>query len=209
MASVSRPTERPIMTTTPHGQVPEALRLADWLQNAVATYPQTSEDEPGGYCQEVDQVMDEAAAELRRLHAAVDGLRANATEQYLKGHEGVAAHIHALYARSAELAAQVEALQGLAATCYAGLGAECNLPENWLDALNAAANGEPFTTSGLLPYKAQPSPTAQAADSVLEDAARYRAFIECGQPICFMGEEYYGKAALDAAIDATMNKGGA
>ena len=47
------------------------------------------------------------------------------------------------------------------------------------------------------------------AESVLEDAARYRAFIECGQPICFMGEEYYGKAALDAAIDATMNKGGA
>ena len=47
------------------------------------------------------------------------------------------------------------------------------------------------------------------AESVLEDAARYRAFIECGQPICFMGEEYYGKAALDAAIDAAMNKGGA
>jgi hypothetical protein len=50
---------------------PEALRLADWLQNAVATYPQVSEDEPGGYCQEVDQVMDEAAAELRRQHARI------------------------------------------------------------------------------------------------------------------------------------------
>lgn len=48
---------------------PESLRLADRLQNAVATYPQVSEDEPGGYCQEVDQVMDEAAAELRRQHA--------------------------------------------------------------------------------------------------------------------------------------------
>ena len=46
------------------------------------------------------------------------------------------------------------------------------------------------------------------ADSVLEDAARYRAFIECGQPICFMGEEYYGKAALDAAIDAARKQGG-
>ena len=45
------------------------------------------------------------------------------------------------------------------------------------------------------------------ADSVLEDAARYRAFIECGQPICFMGEEYYGKAALDAAIDAARKQG--
>lgn len=55
---------------------PEALRLADWLQNAVATYSQVSEDEPGGYCQEVDQVMDEAAAELRRLHAENERLAA-------------------------------------------------------------------------------------------------------------------------------------
>ena len=58
-----------------HAQ-PEALRLADWLQNAVSTYPQVSEDEPGGYCQEVDQVMDEAAAQLRRLHAQVAALTA-------------------------------------------------------------------------------------------------------------------------------------
>lgn len=48
---------------------PKALRMADWMQNAVHTYPQMSEDEPGGYYTEVDQVMDEAAAELRRLHA--------------------------------------------------------------------------------------------------------------------------------------------
>lgn len=43
-------------------------------------------------------------------------------------------------------------LRGLAATCYAGLGAEHNLPETWLDVLNAAANGDDFTTAGLLPY---------------------------------------------------------
>jgi uncharacterized protein YPO0396 len=49
---------------------PEALRLAEWLQAAVQMHPQISEDEPGGYCAEVDQVIDEAAAELRRLHAA-------------------------------------------------------------------------------------------------------------------------------------------
>ena len=55
---------------------PESLRLADRLQNAVATYPQVSEDEPGGYCQEVDQVMDEAAAELRRQHARIADLEA-------------------------------------------------------------------------------------------------------------------------------------
>lgn len=48
---------------------PEALRLAYWLQNAVQTYPQMSEDEPGGYYTQIDQVMDESAAELLRLHA--------------------------------------------------------------------------------------------------------------------------------------------
>ncbi len=48
---------------------PEALRLADWLEDQVVIYQQFSEGEPGGYAQEVDQVMDEAAAELRRQHA--------------------------------------------------------------------------------------------------------------------------------------------
>ena len=41
---------------------------------------------------------------------------------------------------------------------------------------------------------------------VVMDAERYRAFIDCGQPVCFLGEEYFGKEALDAAIDAA--KGG-
>ena len=50
------------------------------------------------------------------------------------------------------LDAENKALRGLAAACYAGLGVECNLPENWLDALNAAANGEEFDTEGLLPF---------------------------------------------------------
>lgn len=44
----------------------EATRLADALTSVVQTYPQMSEDEPGGYCSEVDQIMDEAAALLRR-----------------------------------------------------------------------------------------------------------------------------------------------
>lgn len=60
------------------------------------------------------------------------------------------------------LDAENKALRGLAATCYAGLGAECNLPENWLDALNAAANGEPFDTEGLLPFTA-----AEARDETI------------------------------------------
>lgn len=49
----------------------EAERLAEWLQAAVQTYPQMSEDEPGGYCTEVDQVMDEAAALLRTQAARI------------------------------------------------------------------------------------------------------------------------------------------
>lgn len=68
------------MTETIDTAQPKALRLADWLQSAVATYPQMSEEEPGGYCQEIDQVMDQAAAELRRLHSALAAAEArNAT----------------------------------------------------------------------------------------------------------------------------------
>lgn len=48
--------------------------------------------------------------------------------------------------------AEIERLRALAATCYAGLGGECDLPVIWLDALNDAANGDPFDTDGLLPY---------------------------------------------------------
>ncbi|WP_312462340.1 hypothetical protein [Comamonas sp.] len=47
---------------------------------------------------------------------------------------------------------EIERLRALAATCYAGLGGECDLPVIWLDALNDAANGEPFDADGLLPY---------------------------------------------------------
>lgn len=61
------------MTDNTH---PEALRLADWLQAAVQIFPQRSEDEPGGYASEVDQIMDEAAAELRRQHARIADLEA-------------------------------------------------------------------------------------------------------------------------------------
>ena len=66
-----------------------------------------------------------------------------------------------------------------------------------------------FTAGQMVAYADATHAARAQADSVLEDAARYRAFIECGQPICFMGEEYYGKAALDAAIDAARKQGGA
>lgn len=57
---------------------------------------------------------------------------------------------------------EVERLRELAAACYAGLGAECDLPERWLDALSAAANGQPFSTEGLLPYRAErPNPRGE------------------------------------------------
>jgi len=47
---------------------PEALRLAQYLFESAQFHPQLSEDEPGGYASEFDMVLDEAAAELRRLH---------------------------------------------------------------------------------------------------------------------------------------------
>ena len=54
-----------------------ALRLAAWLHAAAQICPQLNEDEPGGYASEVDQVMDEAAFELRRLHAESETLRSS------------------------------------------------------------------------------------------------------------------------------------
>jgi hypothetical protein len=65
----------------------------------------------------------------------------------------IAAAVIAKQAASPEVESEVLRLRQLAATCYAGLGGECNLPENWLDALNNAANGDPFETEDLLPFK--------------------------------------------------------
>jgi hypothetical protein len=84
-------------------------------------------------------------------------------------YDGVPVHEKAA-AELRRLDAENKALRGLAATCYAGLGAECNLPENWLDALNAAANGEAFDTEGLLPFTAG---TVAARDAAFE-AVRQR-----------------------------------
>ncbi len=55
-----------------NGQKPEALRLAEYLFESAQFHPQLSEDEQGGYASEFDMVLDEAAAELRRLHEAHD-----------------------------------------------------------------------------------------------------------------------------------------
>ena len=55
-----------------------------------------------------------------------------------------------------KMAEEVNALRSFAATCYAGLGAECNLTGPWLDALLNASQGRSFSTDGLLPYEAVP-----------------------------------------------------
>lgn len=61
--------------------------------------------------------------------------------------------VHAEYVLLHELHSEIERLRELAATCYAGLGAECNLPVEWLDVLNQAANGEAFSVVNLLPFR--------------------------------------------------------
>lgn len=48
------------------------LALADALSACVQTYPQLSEDEPGGYCTDTDMLMDQAAALLRTQHADIE-----------------------------------------------------------------------------------------------------------------------------------------
>jgi hypothetical protein len=64
---------------------------------------------------------------------------------------------------------ELQRLRDLAGTCYAGLGSEHDLPEQWLDVLLAASNGEPFTTEGLLPYRAE-----HPVGSALTDGAYQR-----------------------------------
>lgn len=50
---------------------------------------------------------------------------------------------------------EIKRARDLAAICYAGLVAECHLPEAWADVFLAASAGEPFTTDGLLPFVRQ------------------------------------------------------
>jgi hypothetical protein len=85
----------------------------------------------------------------------------------------------ALAAPASAQEAEIQQLRRLAWTCYAGLGGECNLPEPWLDALNAAAYGEPFSTEGLLPFIYQPSAAVQQGEVLTEaqlGAIAYKGF---------------------------------
>lgn len=50
----------------------EAMRLIRAIADCVQTHPQLSEDEPGGYCTEADQLMDEAAALLKVWSVDID-----------------------------------------------------------------------------------------------------------------------------------------
>ncbi|MBA4005661.1 MAG: hypothetical protein C0477_19820 [Delftia sp.] len=95
------------------------------------------------------------------------------------------------------LDAENKALRGLAATCYAGLGAECNLPENWLDALNAAANGQAFDTEGLLPFSATEARDetirqleAQVKGAALSERERICAAIKAEDDYCVTQGDY-------------------
>jgi len=50
----------------------DVLRLAEELREAVETYPQMSEDEPGGYCSKQDYLLDSAAIALRQMCAELE-----------------------------------------------------------------------------------------------------------------------------------------
>ena len=71
--------------------------------------------------------------------------------------------------------------------------------------LRASAAAMPFDAAVAVQYRAAADALeaqAREIEGLRKDAERYRAFIDCGQPICFLGYEYFGKEALDAAIDA-------
>lgn len=60
----------------------DVLRLAEELREAVETYPQMSEDEPGGYCSKQDYLLDSAAIALRQMCAELDSI-----ESAVRAHE--------------------------------------------------------------------------------------------------------------------------
>ena len=77
--------------------------------------------------------------------------------------------------------------------------------EELIKSLRASAAAMPFDAAVAVQYRAAADALeaqAREIEGLRKDAERYRAFIDCGQPICFLGEEYFGKEALDAAIDA-------
>ena len=202
---------------------PEALRLADWLQAAVQIYPQRSEDEPGGYASEVDQVMDDAAAELRRLHTENTALQ--------QGYAAARLEIESLQARIKTMAEKhadelmVAHMDGMRAAQPAGaqqpsptpqadsqpasdeiirMAREAGLPETETEGVfrvNADDLGRIFAS-----YRAARAP----ADSVLEDAARYRWLRASTNYVTSNGERIDVRNTpekWDAAIDAARKQG--
>ncbi|MBN9323683.1 MAG: hypothetical protein J0H24_17185 [Delftia acidovorans] len=168
-----------------------ALRLADALED-------------GSYL--LSQERNTTAAELRRLDARVTSLEFAFNEWHDKTDwvqetaQALELGMHradVLRARIEALDAENKALRGLAATCYAGLGAECNLPENWLDALNAAANGQAFDTEGLLPFAATEARDetirqleAQVKGAALSERERICAAIKAEDDYCVTQGDY-------------------
>ncbi|ACV50206.1 conserved hypothetical protein [Delftia phage PhiW-14] len=106
-----------------------------------------------------------------------------------------------LMAKLEELKVENSKLRNLVSHVYAGLGAECDLPEKWLDALNDASLGRPFTTEGLLPF----------VSSQRHDAERYQYIrtgkhytLKVGQDTIHCGGHSFSPKygpALDKAID--------
>ena len=166
-------------------QQPESLRLAEILEGG---YSLAWLYERGGY---------EVSAELRRQHALIAELESRLEAI---GAGGV----------SGPLIGQPQAMPDLSqltergAKAWAGVDAQ-GLREGFTAADMATASAQGFR-DGVA------SLTAQAADSVQEDAARYRWLREGNDAkhgaAWHVAVNLYG-CEWDAAIDAAMNKGGA
>ena len=129
------------MTDNTHGQVPEALRLADEISKAGAfpAYPRAP--------------YEAAAAELRRLHAQAAALTAapQADSQPAPATQ-----------QAGDLARLLKEI--LADACH--YESETNLRAELYQRL--------YDAHAALTATPQPTPPAQAAESVLEDAARWQ-----------------------------------
>lgn len=185
----------------------ELVRLANCCPELnLSNYGPDDVDELNGWAIEVAQEIDRlAAAQLGTVPMPNNADQAAAMaligERWLRDNapERLRANVQPKGTGDAEVAR----LRELAATCYAGLGAECDLPEQWLDVLNAAANGEPFATDGLLPFTATQAPApAHALLHKLRAHIVWLAFGECRSP-GWEGPPPTAREAVDA-IDAAL-----
>jgi hypothetical protein len=136
------------------------------------------------------QQLQSQAAEVERLRAANVMLRT--------WHEEQIPRTKAIAERAFAAEDENERLRDLAGCAYQAMGVH-DAPVQWLDALSAAASGQPFSIEGLLPYAPE---TVCAAEAEVE-----RLRNDCGEAYQVIGYGMLGEpgpytqADVERALD--------